>query len=219
MTKRELAGERVFVIDNFLTSDECAQHIARAEEVGFDDAPINTGFGMVISKGVRNNTRVMLDDAALAAELWPRLQPFLPARLKFWEPIGINERWRWYRYDKGEKFAPHLDGAFQRENGECSRLTFMVYLNDGFTGGATVFHEYEPEIVVQPVCGMALVFVHRQLHEGAPIVAGRKYVLRSDVMCRYSPPPEDASPPPTDEEEDALAFLKRNSLVKKDQRR
>lgn len=29
---------------------------------------------------------------------------------------------------------------------------------------------------------MALVFVHRHLHEGAPVIAGRKYVLRTDVM-------------------------------------
>jgi len=212
MTRRELAGERVFVIEKFLTPAECSRHIAHAEEVGFGDAPINTGFGFVVSKSVRNNTRVMLDDPALAGKLWPRLQPFLPARVGFWEPIAINERWRWYRYDKGEKFAPHLDGAFQRENGECSKLTFMLYLNDGFEGGATIFHEYDPAIVVQPVAGMALVFVHRQLHEGAPIIAGRKYVLRSDVMCRYNPPPL------TEEEEDAVNFLQRNSLVRKDRR-
>jgi len=29
---------------------------------------------------------------------------------------------------------------------------------------------------------MALVFIHRQLHEGAPVIQGRKYVLRTDVM-------------------------------------
>jgi hypothetical protein len=29
---------------------------------------------------------------------------------------------------------------------------------------------------------MALVFLHLQLHEGAPVVEGRKYVLRTDVM-------------------------------------
>jgi len=27
-----------------------------------------------------------------------------------------------------------------------------------------------------------LGFVHLQLHEGAPVVRGRKYVLRTDVM-------------------------------------
>jgi hypothetical protein len=29
---------------------------------------------------------------------------------------------------------------------------------------------------------MALIFVHDQLHEGAAVVSGRKYVLRTDVM-------------------------------------
>ena len=38
-----------------------------------------------------------------------------------------------------------------------------------------------------PERGKALVFYHRQLHEGMPVVRGRKYVLRTDVM--YRPPP------------------------------
>ncbi len=37
---------------------------------------------------------------------------------------------------------------------------------------------------VQPQRGKALIFAHRQLHEGAAVVRGRKYVLRSDVMYR-----------------------------------
>jgi hypothetical protein len=39
---------------------------------------------------------------------------------------------------------------------------------------------------------MALGFVHLQLHEGAPVVRGRKYVLRTDVM--YARGTEDALP-------------------------
>jgi hypothetical protein len=42
-----------------------------------------------------------------------------------------------------------------------------------------------PRLEIKPERGMALVFVHRQLHEGAPVVQGRKYVLRTDVM--YAP--------------------------------
>ena len=30
--------------------------------------------------------------------------------------------------------------------------------------------------------GQVLIFEHRQLHEGAPVLAGKKYVLRTDVM-------------------------------------
>jgi len=60
----------------------------------------------------------------------------------------------------------------------------MVYLNDDFTGGETIFYT-EPGTVrlsVRPERGLALIFVHRQWHAGAPVLAGRKYVLRTDVM-------------------------------------
>ena len=46
----------------------------------------------------------------------------------------------------------------------------------------------ELRMTVQPESGMALVFVHQQLHEGASVLNGRKYVLRTDVM--YVPPKE-----------------------------
>ena len=38
---------------------------------------------------------------------------------------------------------------------------------------------------MRPEWGKALVFYHRQLHEGLPVVRGRKYVLRTDVMYRH----------------------------------
>jgi hypothetical protein len=58
----------------------------------------------------------------------------------------------------------------------------MAYLNDGFEGGETNFELLHERITVSPKAGMALLFVHHLLHEGAPIRSGRKYVLRSDVM-------------------------------------
>ena len=43
----------------------------------------------------------------------------------------MNERLRFYRYDIGQQFDWHYDGYFERDNGERSYLTLMVYLNDG----------------------------------------------------------------------------------------
>ena len=65
----------------------------------------------------------------------------------------------------------------------------MVYLNDDFSGGATNFYNGDgtPNARVQPKHGMALVFRHAQLHEGAPVTSGRKYVLRTDVMYSAHP--------------------------------
>jgi predicted 2-oxoglutarate/Fe(II)-dependent dioxygenase YbiX len=181
-----LDADQIFTIANFLSPDECAQHIARSEAAGFDDAPITTAAGFVMRKDVRDNLRVMFDDLALAADLYARLQPFMPAKRLVWRVHGLNERFRFYRYDVGQKFDIHYDGSFRRSDVEESLFTFMVYLNDGFEGGETKFYLQDGRlrVSVKPETGKALVFWHSQLHEGAPVRQGRKYVLRSDVMYR-----------------------------------
>jgi hypothetical protein len=60
-----------------------------------------------------------------------------------------------------------------------------VYLKEGFdsadsTGDETVF---ETKNIV-PAQGLALFFTHHLAHKGQPVLEGRKYVLRTDVMYR-----------------------------------
>ena len=187
MHRELLDGEDIFVIHDFFTPAECDAAIARAETAGFEEATITTAGGAVLNKGIRNNARLIVDDFDLAARLFERARPLLPVRpLPRWELSGFNERWRYYRYDPGERFAPHYDGSFIRDEDERSQLTFMIYLNDDFAGGETNFYflAREPYLSVRPVRGQALVFVHWKLHEGAEVLRGRKYVLRTDVMCR-----------------------------------
>jgi predicted 2-oxoglutarate/Fe(II)-dependent dioxygenase YbiX len=86
------------------------------------------------------------------------------------------------RYSPGQRFRPHFDGAFQRDEDERSEITVLVYLNEGCEGGDTAFCDHD--LRVTPRRGMALLFQHHVLHEGSPVTAGRKYVLRSDVMYR-----------------------------------
>src|SRR5262249_28162427 len=129
MLKEQLLGDTIFVVRHFLSPEECADFIARSEAWGYADAPITTGAGFLMRKDVRDNPRVMLDDPDLAVRLWERARPFLPATWFVWEAVGFNERFRFYRYDEGQRFAPHTDGCFERE-GEQSQFTFMVYLND-----------------------------------------------------------------------------------------
>jgi hypothetical protein len=73
-----------------------------------------------------------------------------------------------------------LDSGRGEHLKEASRLTFMVYLNEDFGGGATEFDF--PKETVRPREGMALVFDHGLQHQGAEVTRGTKYVLRSDVM-------------------------------------
>jgi predicted 2-oxoglutarate/Fe(II)-dependent dioxygenase YbiX len=185
--KEQLNGDRIFGIRDFLTPKESERLISWSEETGYADAPITTAAGPVMFKSVRNNDRLMVDAPDLAAELFERAQPYLVPEWFGWHLVGFNERWRFYRYDPGQRFKPHYDGYYQRPNGERSHFTFMMYLNEGAEGGETVFGDERPPLRVRPTRGTALVFYHKQLHEGAPVIRGRKYVLRTDVMYRPGP--------------------------------
>lgn len=188
------------LIDDLLSADECAREIARMEHLGPDVATINAGGGrMVLNTNVRNNDRVIFDDAPFAAELFTRLQSVIPESPKgvaglgsFVDPedekaraVGLNERFRAYRYSAGQRFAPHHDGSFRRNQHEVSEITVIIYLNDAadFGGGETAFLDLE--YVVTPKRGMALLFAHPMLHEGCVVTSGKKYALRSDVMYRW----------------------------------
>jgi predicted 2-oxoglutarate/Fe(II)-dependent dioxygenase YbiX len=190
MTKKNLLGNEIFTLDNILSPKECAEYITLTENIGYTDAPITTIRGFEIRPDIRNNQRVILDDQERAFALWQRVSNYIPSSIGRWQAVGLNERFRFYRYDPGQMFAIHHDGSYRRPNGEESLLTFMIYLNEGFEGGDTRFHlsrrYYEdlPNIAVIPVTGMVLCFVHELVHEGAPIIQGRKYVLRSDIMYR-----------------------------------
>ena len=192
MRKELLHGDDIFVIHDFLTLDECERFIAASEAVGYGDAPISTSGGPVMAKEIRNNDRVMIDDPATAAELYARARPFLPDQFLIWQPSGFNDRFRFYRYARGQEFKWHFDGEYRRENGEASKYTFMIYLNGGVAGGETKFNlkrlgrlPTEDEVLsVLPWAGKALLFRHDVLHTGAVVLDGVKYVMRTDVMFR-----------------------------------
>ncbi len=172
----------VATVRDVLSEAECTAWIAEMERQGFEAAPITTGAGFIMAPSVRNNTRVMVDDVERAAALWERLAPFVPEEVGRWRAVGLNERLRVYRYEPGQYFRWHMDGAFRRSPREASLLTCMVYLNDeGLEGGATEFSDFER---VLPETGKVLLFDHPLMHQGAPVVRGLKYVLRTDVMYR-----------------------------------
>ncbi|PRP96315.1 prolyl hydroxylase family protein [Enhygromyxa salina] len=185
-----LAGDaHCFTVDGLFDADECARWIARAEALGFGDAPINTGRGELRVPEIRNNDRTMLDDPGAAAALFERLEPVLPPDTEMYGkafPLtGLNERLRFYRYAPGQRFALHRDGHYTRPDGsERSRLSLLVYLNEDFEGGQTLFFgagTSELDRAV-PRTGRVLVFPHGMYHEGGIVERGLKYVLRTDVM-------------------------------------
>ncbi|NML64206.1 2OG-Fe(II) oxygenase [Hymenobacter sp. RP-2-7] len=172
--------DSIFTIEDFLTRQECLQEIVRSEGVGYELAKVNSASGSRVRTDIRNNSRAFYNSEELAESLWRKLQPFAPAQLGNSHAIGLNELFRFYRYQRGHQFKGHYDESYVRNDLEASYYTFMVYLNDNFQGGDTTFRGLR----VQPRQGMALVFLHSLYHEGSEVTQGVKYVLRSDVMYR-----------------------------------
>src|SRR5204863_9682888 len=91
----------IFTLEGVLDGAECEALIGFAEGIGFTAAPITTAFGFVMMPEVRDNTPVMLDDHVRAQDLWSRLESVVPKTIDGWQATGLNERFRFYRYDPG----------------------------------------------------------------------------------------------------------------------
>lgn len=86
--------------------------------------------------------------------------------------------------------------------GEETEFTLLIYLNgseseaeladlgqEALQGGETIFWKTKTKqlVAVAPKRGMALLHAHGRrclMHEGAEVLKGQKYMLRSDVMYR-----------------------------------
>lgn len=178
MKRIELHPE-IFLIESFLSEQECNHFIEKGEQVSFEEAKVNIHGKQTILKGVRNNERVLFKDELLADSIWTKIAPFVPETFGIYKALGLNELFRIYKYSEGQRFKMHRDGSYERNEKECSFFSFLIYLNEGYNGGETYFEE---GITVIPKLGDALLFHHPLRHEGKPIISGTKYVLRTDIM-------------------------------------
>ena len=184
----------IFTVDEVFSHVECLSFIELSHQYDYETADIFVNSTRQIRSNVRNNKRVIYDDLQLAETLFSKLKYVLPEQLNGWKLSGLNERFRFYRYENGETFKPHWDGIYEVNDWHSSQLTLLIYLSEDFTGGETVFYRdsgmlkpcKETQIAnIKAKLGQTLVFEHQQLHEGAPVLSGQKYVLRTDVMYKH----------------------------------
>eukprot|EP00854_Cymbomonas_tetramitiformis_P019447 gene19447-23253_t len=181
-----------FVLAGALSVGECARIMRTAETMGYtEDHPV----AKPEPTGI--DTCEWLAAPGLAGTLFARVREHLPQRIRGGELAGINAHWRLFRYNQRGVYRPHIDGSWpgsglDPRTGEYvqdafrdrrSRLTFLVYLNDGFEGGSTTFYIPAPgrpgELDargVQPQAGAVLCFPQGNtaslVHEGSAVQQG-----------------------------------------------
>ncbi len=192
--RKNYPQKHLFSLRNVMSPAECAKLIELAEQLGFQPAGLATGDDTYrVKERTRNNLRVMFEDTSFAEGLWARVADHVERRFQNHVAVGLNWRFRVYKYPPGSTFAPHVDNRTPLPDGRITLFSFMIYLNHNFRGGETTFFERrragQKKLTMQrsirPRTGAALVFDHLLYHEGSLVVSGHKYAVRSDVV--YQP--------------------------------
>ncbi|KAF8693900.1 ALG3 protein, partial [Rhizoctonia solani] len=199
---RELIPDQIYVIDEFLSVEECASFSKFITSLPLVATPPPKK-----GEATRVNHRISFQSKEFAMTvfnaIWPHL-PTLPcSEIKAADaiPAGCNSNIRLYKYGPGEYFGPHYDDSVRdKETGWWSEWTVLVYVTgkeDGVDGGETVFFgptsgsRSNTEAIVPPLTrGSALIHRHGRacmLHEGRQVKAGTKLVLRTDIMFARLP--------------------------------
>jgi len=217
-----------FLLYNVLSPSECEHYIKQTEQIGYEKL---TGY----RQEYRDNQRIALKCEELSELIFARVKEFIPTEVNIspndemrmskemgtaglWKLHSMNELWRFCRYYPGGLFKRHYDGYFERDIHERSFYTFMIYLNGGFEGGQTNFLAHGPSDIrkmteegktiisqVEPEAGLALVFLHPFIHEGATLETGVKYIMRSEFMYKR----ELASTDMDEREQEALKLYRK----------
>ncbi len=197
----------VFQLLNVLSGSECRQFVELTETLGYHtDAPVS------LPHEVRHMCNVnWVVDESVDGPIWERCRAAVDALVSGPPPVGLNARFRCYRYAEGDYFKPHTDGTWSGSRvvdghlvadaygDRWSQMTFLLLLSDGYEGGRTVF--YVPrngatpdEVAVRTPLGAALCFPHgshplQYLHAGEPVISGQKYMIRTDILFALSSQP------------------------------
>ena len=178
----------IFIIDNFLSNDECNKVIIKASSHLKPCLVKNASTGMVENDPSRTSTNTNLPQCE-APTIVSKIISLACCRVDQLEILQV------LRYDRGQEFRPHTDG-FDGPTSACgfeesNRLvTIFCYLNNVDRGGCTYFPEIDLEI--RPKKGMAVVHFpsdvalredERTLHQGMPAV-DEKWLLTTWVWSK-----------------------------------
>lgn len=165
-----VSGKDLYIIHGLIRPETCAA-IIQGGLPAMGKVPTPTS----------SYNRVIFSDTHIRDELFATVQPYLPAT-----DMIMGEELRCNRYDDGDFIDIHTDGLNLSSRWQ-DPLTVNVYLNDGFTGGETVFYDDARHEVlrVAPAVGTVVLFHPGIYHSGAPVSGGvPKYSMRG---CVYRP--------------------------------
>lgn len=173
-------------VEDFLTPEECQELIKLIDEnntpstvVSYDKAVETSDFRTSSTSNLDRNNELVI-------KIHNRIAKYLKL------PIAKGESLQGQLYQPGQYFKAHHDYFHDglSYNSQCLASgnrtnTFMIYLNEGMEGGETDFSLLG--VKFKPKTGKAItwlnmenrVTVPQSLHEGCPVISGKKYIITS----------------------------------------
>ena len=182
----------LYVVNNFLSNDECAAFIEASEGKLEPSTVISPGKHIQHESRTSKNCWIQHDANEIVHEVSKRFSILVQM------PIRNAEQYQLVYYKEGAQYKPHFDsfdyetpdGKKNWEPGGQRMITVIAYLNNVEDGGGTGFPELD--ITIIPKKGDVVVFhntlsenpspshpkIHpKALHGGMPVTKGEKWMV------------------------------------------
>jgi prolyl 4-hydroxylase len=187
---------RIVVIERFASAQECQWLIGRAAGGGLQRAKVYRSSSTAQVAETRTNREMsftIFNADVVLSLIRDRISAAVGA------PVSHFEIAKLLHYSPGEQFALHAD-FIEAKTPDLARelaargqrsATFLIYLNDGYEGGATQFPRLSWQY--RGGCGDAVLFSnvdangapdYDTIHAGMPPTSGEKWVLSQWVRTR-----------------------------------
>lgn len=173
-------------IKNFLSKEDCLEVIKMIDLNHQPSSVVEGGYDISTISQSRTSSTCNLDhNNPIVQRIHNKIANFLGI------DITKGEYLQGQLYEEGQYFKPHQDffsgPAYDKHclaSGNRTH-TLMIYLNDDFEGGGTNF--LNQNIIVKPEQGKAVAWqnmsegqcLESAMHEGMPILKGKKYIITS----------------------------------------
>ena len=171
----------IFTFDNFITEEEGDKFIAFIE----NKIKINDIINFTESSGAINDR---YSDIDLANIFFERVKLQAPDNLKD-KLIKPNDLIYWSKYTPNSMFGLHTDTGLYFNNKERlrTRYTLLIYLNDNYDEGETVFYNdaFIETIRIKPEKYKCVVFDIDLFHKGTTVKNGKKYWMGCELVGHF----------------------------------
>lgn len=164
----EILKDKIYQINNFLTDNECDEYITYMNEQEKNRETTRYTkegkyFDAINDKENDNIYKILGNYKELLNKLDINYE-------KSKSNLAVS------RYPEGSFFEKHYDLPRKKSN-KTNTYKLLVYLNDNFKGGETIYYYNDKIIKVKPQKGKALIFNLDLYHEGSKIEKGEKYII------------------------------------------